>query len=181
MVREREIIEKCRELLAIERELLDMYGQINSFTKGTNVAMLFVRSGDDFVYSKTAFSANSDLTPEAAELVVRSVPVDKKKRIFRACIANNSRCANHTEPKLFYDFFSTVRLPELQDRPIDSILLATERDCCPSCNHNSVDGIKALQGMLAMTMSDFDLKVVEVNHPNPDRTVGRLIEIPREH
>lgn len=176
---EQEIIENCRAQLAIEREFLNTYG-IDSIPGRTNIAMMFVKVGGNFVYSRTAFSATSKLNAEAVAHVVKSVPANKKDRIFHACIANNPRCANHTEPKLLYDFFSALPIPGLQGSNPDAILLATELDCCPSCNKNSIDGIKALQGMLAITKSDFDLYVVEVNYPNEDQPIGRLTKILKE-
>ncbi|HET6942976.1 MAG TPA: hypothetical protein VFH89_12510 [Sphingomicrobium sp.] len=181
MCKDREVIEKCRELLVNERELLDLASNINSFPQRTNIAMLFVKAGDDFIYARTAFSATSDLNKDGKAFVVGTVPTNRINRIHKVCVAGNPQCANHTEPKLFYDFFGLLKTPELAGRDPEAILLATELDCCPSCNLHSINGIKGLQGMLAMTKSDFDLDVVEVNFRNSDGAIGRLTRVPKEH
>jgi hypothetical protein len=148
---EREFITAYQRLLESER------ARLRPQDRQGNVAVLAAQRGGEVIYFKTAFSTRSLLGGEALESIVDSIP-DHEWRKHLVGVVPNPQNANHTEPKLFVDFVKAVRQQGLDP---DSIVLASERECCPTCIQHTIKALVAIDALWELAGDPLPIVIVE--------------------
>jgi hypothetical protein len=133
------------------RAVRDAQGQS---TNG-NFARLEAYSQGRLLYAHDAFSGYSYLTVGLKRDFVPSVSQQDADSVG---IPRNHQAANHTEPKLFFDFALNVRQYGLNP---DYITLVSERDCCRVCLQHSINALNAVSALIQLSGHQMTVVVVE--------------------
>lgn len=176
--RSRIIGQYVRLFRGLHRRILGMGGR-RAFSVGFNFARLEAYVNGHEVYARNAFSHNSLLPVAAMRLVV---PTVSRQNLHTLGISNNHQTANHTEPKLFYDFIQQARHHNWN---IDHIKMISQRPCCDSCLQHCIQDMTAVSNLLHISGVQLTVTIIETStnqiRPSHAMPVRRPRAVVRRH